>query len=73
MATSSAFAFHPNCKNLHITHLAYADDLLLFSHGDTGSLSLLMKCVRDFGNTAGLRINFLKSNIFMAGIDECTR
>lgn len=73
MATSSAFAFHLNCKNLHITHLAYADDLLLFSHGDTGSLSLLMNCVRDFGNTAGLRINFLNSNIFMAGIDERTR
>lgn len=32
-----------------------------------------MNCVRDFGNTAGLRINFLKSNIFMAGIDERTR
>lgn len=30
----SGFRFHPRCKGLRITHLAYADDLMLFSRGD---------------------------------------
>lgn len=45
MARSQAFGFHTRCKNLHLTHLAYVDDLLLFSTGDVQSVGLLMSCI----------------------------
>lgn len=73
MSTSPAFGFHPKCKHLNITHLAFADDLLLFSRGDVRSVSMLMNCLNKFGDTAGLRINSQKSNIYLSGVDDHVR
>lgn len=73
MSRSPLFSYHPMCQNLHITHLAYADDLLLLSRGDTRSVGMLISCLNRFGDTAGPRVNLLKSNIYMAGIDDTTR
>ncbi|XP_073061666.1 uncharacterized protein [Primulina eburnea] len=70
---SAHFGFHPKCANLRITHLAYADDLLLLSRGDTRSVSMIMECLNNFGDMAGLRVNLLKSNIYMAAIDDRVR
>lgn len=64
------FNYHPKCQPLGITHLAYADDLLLLSRGDIGSVNILMKCLNEFGETSGLRANNLKSNIYMVGVSE---
>ncbi|XP_073024441.1 calcium-dependent lipid-binding protein-like [Primulina eburnea] len=70
MSRNVRYGFHPKCNNLHITHLAYADDLLLLSRGDVDSVGLVMKCLNAFGDMAGLRVNLLKSNIYMAGVDD---
>lgn len=73
ISRSTAFGFHPKCRNLLITHLAYADDLLLFSRGDVQSFSLIMNCLNRFGDMAGLRINLNKSNVYLAIVDDCVR
>lgn len=67
------FGFHPKCHNLRITHLTYADDFLVFSKGDVQSVSLIMNCLNEFGYMAGLRVKQLKSNIYMAEVDDYTR
>lgn len=65
-ATSSPdFNFHPICEPLGFTHLAYVDDLLLLSRGVVGSVG--------FGNTAGLRANTMKSNIFLVGVFDAVK
>lgn len=61
------------CSRLKITHLAYADDLLIFARGDVTSVTLIMNCLHTFGNTAGLHINLHKSNVYLASVDEYTR
>ncbi|XP_073313562.1 uncharacterized protein [Primulina huaijiensis] len=73
MARNQIFGYHPKCKNLGITHLAYADDLLLLSRGDARSVSLMMHCMNRFGDMAGLRINILKSNVYMASVPDVVR
>ncbi|XP_075508006.1 uncharacterized protein LOC142544859 isoform X2 [Primulina tabacum] len=73
MSRSPTYGFHPKCRDLRITHLAYADDLLLLSRGDIGSIEMVMNCLNKFGDMAGLRVNLLKSNIYMAGMDDRTR
>ncbi|XP_073303028.1 uncharacterized protein [Primulina huaijiensis] len=53
-----------------ITHLAYADDLLLLSRADVRSVSMILQCVNNFGDMAGLRINFSKSNVYLGSVPE---
>ena len=38
LKTDGVFHFHSRCKKLNITHLMFADDLLIFSRADTKSL-----------------------------------
>lgn len=64
----SDFNFHPKCGPLRISHLAFADDLMLFARGDIISVSILMDCLNKFGEVSGLRMNNLKSSLFTAGI-----
>ena len=45
---------------------------MLFTRGDVTSVSLIMECLKKFGECSGLRINDSKSNIFMAGISRET-
>lgn len=69
-ALSPDFNYHPKCQPLGITHLAYADDILLLSRGYFGSVSILMQCLNDFRDMAGLHTNVLKSNMFAAGVHD---
>lgn len=42
---SDLFAYHCHIKKLGLTHLVFADDLLLFCKGETSSIDLLMQGV----------------------------
>ncbi|KAL0287980.1 UNVERIFIED_CONTAM: hypothetical protein Sradi_7112600 [Sesamum radiatum] len=66
--SDSEFNFHPKCEKLKITHLLFADDLMLFSRGDLPSISILMECLQEFRDVSGLAVNTSKSSIFTAGI-----
>lgn len=73
MSRSPAFGFHAKCQNMRLTHIAYADDLLLFARGDIQSVSLVMDCLNEFGDMAGLRVNQIKSRIYMASMETWVR
>ncbi|XP_074283241.1 uncharacterized protein LOC141607791 [Silene latifolia] len=62
------FHYHPLCKNLKLTHLMFADDLLMFCKGDAPSILLLMKAFTSFSNASGLKMNNTKSEMFFSGI-----
>ncbi|KAL0457779.1 UNVERIFIED_CONTAM: hypothetical protein Slati_0405100 [Sesamum latifolium] len=66
--SDSKFNFHPKCEKLKITHLLFADDLMLFFQGDLLSIHILMECLREFRDVSGLAVNTSKSSIFTAGI-----
>ncbi|CAH9110833.1 unnamed protein product [Cuscuta europaea] len=66
----SGFNHHPLCGSLGITHLAYADDLMLFSRGDKYSIRILVEALKEFGDVSGLRVNHNKSNIFVGGVNS---
>jgi len=51
------FRFHPKCKLQGISHLAFADDVLLLSRGDSSSVQCLLRQLFLFGKTSGLDIN----------------
>jgi len=63
------FDFHWRCRRSQITHLCFADDLLLFCGGSVHSASILQGALLDFFAFSGLSSNHSKSIIFVAGED----
>jgi hypothetical protein len=64
------FNFHSKCENLNIINLSFADDLLIFTRGDTKSVELIMAKIRDFSHSTGLHVNPFKCKIFYGGVED---
>lgn len=65
---NSDFHHRPKCFSNKLTHLAFADDLLIFAGGDSDSMKVVADSLEEFTLTSGLKINMNKSNIFMGGV-----
>ncbi|KAL0795647.1 hypothetical protein Bca101_067024 [Brassica carinata] len=55
---------HPKCEDPRVTHLLFADDLLVFSDGSRTSLEGIAAVMLEFKNMSGLEMNPLKSEFF---------
>nr|XP_009615730.1 uncharacterized protein LOC104108414 [Nicotiana tomentosiformis] len=64
------FKYHPKYSKLAVTHLSFADDLLLFSRGDVESVFILNRCFLDFSSASGLQANKEKSSIYFGGVTQ---
>nr|GEV63083.1 RNA-directed DNA polymerase, eukaryota, reverse transcriptase zinc-binding domain protein [Tanacetum cinerariifolium] len=64
------FKYHYRCKKLEITHLCFADDLLVFCHGDCESVSIIKKYLNEFNRYSGLRPNMQKITVFFRGLSN---
>jgi hypothetical protein len=42
------FTYHHKCSNLNIINLCFADDLILFAHGDVNSAHVIMNALEEF-------------------------
>ena len=62
------FKFHPQCKEVGLTHLSFANDLPMFSTADLLELNFLKDALLDFGKISGLAVNPSKSEVFCASI-----
>ena len=67
MSGDRRFKFHPACKRFCLTHLIFADDLMLFSKADPISLQLIMSALQNFHSCAGLKTNIQKSQLVFWG------
>lgn len=63
-----SFGFHPRCKRSKLTHLCFADDLMLFCKADLSSIRALVNCLDSFSQSFGLIANSAKSAIYAAGV-----
>ncbi|XP_074270930.1 uncharacterized protein LOC141594840 [Silene latifolia] len=68
VTTTMPFKFHPLCSHLKLSHLMFADYLLLFSKGDTTSIMILLRAFATFFVPTGLQMNSMKSNIYFDGV-----
>ncbi|GJW54813.1 RNA-directed DNA polymerase, eukaryota, reverse transcriptase zinc-binding domain protein [Tanacetum coccineum] len=62
------FKYHQGCKKLGITHLCFADDLLVFCHEDCESVGVIKKTLEEFSKYSGLKPNMQKSTMFFGGL-----
>ncbi|GKC83476.1 RNA-directed DNA polymerase, eukaryota, reverse transcriptase zinc-binding domain protein [Tanacetum coccineum] len=67
---SPKFKYHWGCKQMKISHLCFADDLLMFCHGDTESVKVIKSALEDFSKVSGLVSNMGKSTMFFGNVKE---
>ncbi|WZZ89708.1 hypothetical protein YC2023_118287 [Brassica napus] len=61
------FGIHPECDAPLITHLSFADDVLIFFDGSEDSLRGILKILEEFRLISGLKINRQKSKLLLDG------
>ncbi|XP_038993245.1 uncharacterized protein LOC120116936 [Hibiscus syriacus] len=68
-AKRGIFRFHPKCKRVSLTHLCFADDLLVFCHGSLESVLGVHSTLEVFYELSGLKLNPLKTEFFDCGLN----
>lgn len=68
LALTPNFNYHPRCEKLSITHVMFADDLLMVARGDKDSVRLMFDAFYKFSKASGLSANLDKSNIYLGGV-----
>lgn len=66
------FNFHWRTKDCQLTHLFFADDVLIFCHGSYQSVAIIHSCIHSFSLYSGLIPNVQKSHCFLANTDSST-
>ncbi|XP_056687933.1 uncharacterized protein [Spinacia oleracea] len=70
MSDMSQLQFHRRCKELRLTHMCFADDLILCCKGDFPSSYLILQAFKLYSTTSGLKANQQKSSICCHGMDN---
>lgn len=65
---SQIFKYHPTCSGQKLTHLCFADDLLLFASADLPSILIFQEALQDFKQFSGLSVNQSKSGIYCSAV-----
>ncbi|XP_062110644.1 uncharacterized protein LOC133822358 [Humulus lupulus] len=68
VSSSPGYKFHDRCASLKLNHLCFADDILLFGHGDFVSILWMLRGLKIFSKTSGLFPNEAKSAIYCSGM-----
>ena len=62
--------YHPRCKNILLSHLCFADDLLVFTNCTKRSIEGVIKVFKEYAHVSGLKIRLEKSTLYTTGISE---
>ena len=55
----------PHAGPIHISHIIFADDLLIFLQNDSTSVRNLATILNNFGIVSGLQLNHAKSKVYI--------
>jgi len=67
-ASNSLFSYHPKCSVIKLSHLCFADNLLIFSAATLASVRCCIGALAEFEALSGLEANPSKSSVFLAGV-----
>ncbi|XP_039041119.1 uncharacterized protein LOC120179647 [Hibiscus syriacus] len=67
-AQRGMFGFYPRCKKVGLTHLTFADDLLIFYKENDEPVVGVISVLDHFYEISGLKLNAQKCDFFTAGI-----
>lgn len=70
---SGYIRYHLKASDLYISHLMFADDVMIFFDGGSSSLHGICETLEDFASWSGLKVNNDKSHFFCAGLEQAER
>ncbi|GJS69908.1 hypothetical protein Tco_0702749 [Tanacetum coccineum] len=56
---SNEFGYHFGCKDLKLSHMCFADDLLVLCKGNEGSIEVVKKSLEEFSHCGRLLVRYL--------------
>ncbi|KAG7582900.1 Reverse transcriptase domain [Arabidopsis suecica] len=65
---SGYISYHPKTEDLKISHLMFADDVMIFFDGSSSSLHGIYEVLDDFAGWSGLQLKREKTLLFHAGL-----
>ena len=67
-AAAKQFKLHSGCNSISLTHLCFANDLMVFVEGSKAFIEGALAVFDEFAVWSGLKISIEKSTIYMAGV-----
>ena len=67
---AGSIGYHSRTAHLKISHLMFADDVMVFFDGTSNSLHGIAECLDDFASWSDLHMNTTKTELFTSGIDQ---
>lgn len=71
-AREMRFGYHQGCASSRMTHLCFADDLLIFMDGSLESVQAVLQILKEFELRSGLAVSLQKSSFFASGMLSST-
>ncbi|XP_018512128.2 uncharacterized protein LOC103853200 [Brassica rapa] len=69
-ARNEKIKYHNRCDRMKLTHLSFADDLLIFIDGSLSSVQNVLQVLREFEHRSGLAVSFQKTSFYASGLSE---
>ena len=69
-AARGVFSYHPRCKGIQLTHLRFADDLIVFPKDTPSSAITIHSILEKFYTMSSLPLNCSKSELYCSGISN---
>lgn len=70
VAREGGLTYHHHCHKTKLTHISFADDLLIFIDGSLDSVQVVLQILHDFELRSGLAVSLQKSSFFVSGLSE---
>ena len=72
-ASERRIGYHPRCQKMDLTHMSFADDILVFTDGNIRSLDSIVEVFEYFAKISGLEISLEKCTFYLAGVSDARR
>lgn len=69
-AAEGRFGYHAKCHSSKLTHLCFADDLLIFTDGSLASVQAILQILHDFSLHSGLAVSVQKTSFVSSGLTQ---
>lgn len=69
-AAQGNFQYHSRCSSIKLTHLSFADYLLIFIDGSIGSVQQVLQVLKEFEQQSGLAVSMQKTIFYASGLSQ---